>query len=78
MPKFSRSFVEFTDFKFADTFDRRLAGVEVSAVISVSEPISSIDNKFGPDISEAMRYCGCCVNKKIPASDLSSSDWVNS
>lgn len=71
MPKFSRSFVEFTDFKFADTFDRRLAGVEVSAVISVSEPISSIDNKFGPDILEAM-------NKKIPASDLSSSDWVNS
>lgn len=58
MPKFSRNFVEFKDFKFADAFDRRLAGVEVSAVISVSEPISCID-EFGTVILDAMRCCGC-------------------
>lgn len=58
MPKFSRNFVEFKDFKFADAFDRRLAVVEVSAVISVSEPISSVD-EFGTVILDAMRYCGC-------------------
>lgn len=58
MPKFPRSFVEFKDFKFADAFDRRLAGVEVSAVISVSEPISYIDG-FGAVILDALKYWGC-------------------
>lgn len=58
MPKFSRNFVEFKDLRFADAFDRRLAGVEVSALISVSEPISSID-ELGTIRLDAMRYCGC-------------------
>ena len=76
MPKFSCSLVEFKAFKFADAFDRRLAGLEVSAVISVSEPILSID-KFGSVIVDSMRYWGCRVNKTIQTSDLSISDQFN-
>ena len=76
MPKFSCSLVEFKAFKFADAFDRRLAGLEVSAVISVSELILSID-KLGSVIVDTMRYWGCGVNKTIQTSDLSISDQVN-
>lgn len=72
MPKFSCSFVEFKALKFADAFDRRLTGLELSAVISVSEPILSID-KFGTVILDSVRYWGCGVNKTILASDLSIS-----
>lgn len=76
MPEFSCSLVEFKAFKFADAFDRRLAGLEASAVISVIEPILSID-KFGSVKVDSMRYWGCGVNKLIQTSDLTISDQVN-